>query len=418
MNIAVYHNLISGGNKKSLYHTVQGFKRMGHRVTVYNLNISDESFAPLHEVADEVKTFHVPAPSFLRPFKLLAPLFQPLQLIPLWRVNRRIALMINRSDHDFVWVANCFVTQHPLILRYLKKPHVLYTAEHLRQYYDKVLWKYPASGYNKGGIVPTFKQLCLHSLVALRAQVDQWAIARTNHILCNSYFTAESILRFYAKKARPLYLGVDVNSYCDQHLLRDNVVLSIGSFSPLKGHDLVLEAIAQIPRPQRPKLVIVADRVDKLSAKLYCETYARNNDIAIEIRMGISEKALIETYNRAKLTVCANILEPFGMVPHESMACGTPVVAVREGGFRESVIDGETGLLVDRDARSIAQAIEHLLRHTELLQKLSYNSVRYVQEKCTHGHYFANLEREIKAVAVSALPQGKQVLCSVTKLIR
>ena len=39
--------------------------------------------------------------------------------------------------------------------------------------------------------------------------------------------------------------------------------------------------------------------------------------------------------------------EDFGIVPVESQACGTPVVALDAGGARETVIDGETGVLVD-----------------------------------------------------------------------
>jgi glycosyltransferase involved in cell wall biosynthesis len=40
-------------------------------------------------------------------------------------------------------------------------------------------------------------------------------------------------------------------------------------------------------------------------------------------------------------------VEDFGMVPVEAQACGTPVVALREGGACETVVDGVTGVLVD-----------------------------------------------------------------------
>jgi glycosyltransferase involved in cell wall biosynthesis len=43
------------------------------------------------------------------------------------------------------------------------------------------------------------------------------------------------------------------------------------------------------------------------------------------------------------------------------MACGTPVIAVREGGVRETVLDGETGFLVDRDVAAFAEATKELL---------------------------------------------------------
>lgn len=38
--------------------------------------------------------------------------------------------------------------------------------------------------------------------------------------------------------------------------------------------------------------------------------------------------------------------EDFGMVALESMSCGVPVIGVNEGGIKETVIDGETGILI------------------------------------------------------------------------
>ena len=43
-------------------------------------------------------------------------------------------------------------------------------------------------------------------------------------------------------------------------------------------------------------------------------------------------------------------VEDFGLVPVEAQACGRPVVALAEGGALESVIDGETGVLVADDS--------------------------------------------------------------------
>jgi len=59
--------------------------------------------------------------------------------------------------------------------------------------------------------------------------------------------------------------------------------------------------------------------------------------------------------------------EPFGRVLIEAMALGRPLIAPREGGPREIVVDGETGLLVQpRDAGALADAITRLVTDPEL----------------------------------------------------
>ncbi|MFO1429901.1 MAG: glycosyltransferase family 4 protein [Candidatus Competibacteraceae bacterium] len=395
MKIAVFHNLMSGGNKKFLYHTVKGFKQYGHRVTVYNLSISNERFSSLKDFADEIVTqplFPVEPTGLL---KLVAPPLQILQLAPLLQANRRIATAINQGDYDIVWVVNCFLTQHPLVLRYLEKPYILYTAEHFRAYYDRVLWRRPQQLCGKGKLGLTLRQLYLRSAVAARAQVDKLAMAQVTNVYCNSYFTAENIMRYYAVPAQPIYPGVDIAEYRELDIPRENLVLSVGAFSPLKGHDFVLEALTTIRPEKRPKLVIIADRVDSLAERHRCESFAKDHSVDLEIMTNITEENLVAVFNRAKLTLCANILEPFGMVPHESMACGTPVVAVREGGFRETVIDGQTGMLVPRDPKSMGEAVSHLLEDEELRRTLCRNGVAHVRRHHTHAHYFAQVEEAL-----------------------
>lgn len=45
-------------------------------------------------------------------------------------------------------------------------------------------------------------------------------------------------------------------------------------------------------------------------------------------------------------TICVSKNEDFGMVAIESMSCGVPVIAVDEGGYRETMVAGETGYLI------------------------------------------------------------------------
>jgi glycosyltransferase involved in cell wall biosynthesis len=84
----------------------------------------------------------------------------------------------------------------------------------------------------------------------------------------------------------------------------------------------------------------------------------------------VSDETLLQLYNRAQVVACASILEPFGLVPLEAMACAAPVVAVAEGGLRESVVPGVTGYLVDRSPVEFGQAIARLVTDPALARRM------------------------------------------------
>ncbi len=74
---------------------------------------------------------------------------------------------------------------------------------------------------------------------------------------------------------------------------------------------------------------------------------------------------------------------PFGLVALESMACGTPVVAVSEGGVRETVVPGETGLLVERDPDGFASALIALLGNPARRDEMGRKGVAHVSSAWT-----------------------------------
>ena len=66
----------------------------------------------------------------------------------------------------------------------------------------------------------------------------------------------------------------------------------------------------------------------------------------------VSDKELIDYYRKAKVTCIAAHDEPFGLTSIESQSCGTPVVTVNEGGPEETIIEGETGYISNRNEKT------------------------------------------------------------------
>src|ERR1044072_6349708 len=84
---------------------------------------------------------------------------------------------------------------------------------------------------------------------------------------------------------------------------------------------------------------------------------------------------------RAALFIYSSRREPCGLAPLEANSCGTPVVAVAEGGVRETVKDGLNGFLVDSEPEAIARAINRLLGDAELAKNMGDRACQYVRQE-------------------------------------
>jgi glycosyltransferase involved in cell wall biosynthesis len=63
-------------------------------------------------------------------------------------------------------------------------------------------------------------------------------------------------------------------------------------------------------------------------------------------------------------------------VPIEAFACGTPVIALSEGGYRETVIDGRNGFLLGNSSSEWAACLESLSKNPSRYVELCRNARR------------------------------------------
>jgi D-inositol-3-phosphate glycosyltransferase len=103
--------------------------------------------------------------------------------------------------------------------------------------------------------------------------------------------------------------------------------------------------------------------------------------------------------------------EPFGIVPLEAMACGTPVIAAAVGGMLDSVVHGDTGLHVPpRDPRAIADAVCALMGDRALWRRLSEGGVRRAQTLYGWDRVAAETLGVYRAVTRQSLPVKEVVV--------
>lgn len=152
--------------------------------------------------------------------------------------------------------------------------------------------------------------------------------------------------RLARRKSHLIYAGVDSELFSPIQKERDDKlnVLFVGQIMPEKGIDVLVDAVISANRRRPVHLKIVGE--GHLKRQLQQKTNGLN---CIEWAGFVKEQARIaEFYRKADLTVLPTRWdEGFSLVPIESMACGTPVLATCKGGNPEIVVDQKTGYLIN-----------------------------------------------------------------------
>jgi glycosyltransferase involved in cell wall biosynthesis len=405
LRIAVWHNLPSGGGKRALYDHVRGLLERGHAVEAWCPPTADQEYLPLGRlVTEHVIPFEWQQPPARLPHsRLLWQYRQPLAMMRGMDEHcRRCAAEINAGGFDLLLANPCRLFRTTPIGRYVKGPKALYLQEPARWLYEAmpqlpwVAQPVPdtllSATYWKDYLRDFFK------VQGLRVQArEELMNARAyDAILVNSLFSRESVLRSYGLNARVCYLGVDTERFVHRQLPREQFVVGIGAIVPEKNIALVIEALGRVPAP-RPRLVWVAN-VAEPSHLEELKRLASGLDVEAEFKVNVSDEQLIEILNRGLMMVYAPRLEPFGFAPLEANACGMPVVAVAEGGVRETVEHGVNGLLVRHDAGEMAEAIRLLSEDKRYAAELGRNGCRIVREKWSLNSAIDNLERSLSEV--------------------
>lgn len=402
MKIAIFHNLPSGGAKRALYTFVKYLKNAGHQVDVHVPSTADENYLPLKGLVDGFHVYPVRrtmAGVISSSVRHRLPTYASSLLADLKRTQEQIAQEINGGPYDVAFAEQDQYTAAPFVLRYLKKPTVYFCQQPCRM--EEAVPEGQGRFRQSMDTLPTYKKRWRAHLKSQLPKIDKANAHYAKYVLANSYFSRESIQRAYGLNAYVCYLGIDTALFRPLALPKENFVLSVGSCGPPKGHDFAIRALSLLDKPTRPKMVIAGNAVDP-EWEAYLVQLAAGLGVDLAIKKLIPDSELVRLYNTAKVFVYSTFLEPFGLAPVEAMACGTPVVAVKEGGVRESVVHDETGFLTDRDEETFAAALRELLPNDRLREQMGARGVEAVKGFWTLEHAGARLAAHLKRAAGAA----------------
>jgi glycosyltransferase involved in cell wall biosynthesis len=186
----------------------------------------------------------------------------------------------------------------------------------------------------------------MRPIMARLARWDRDTAGRAERYVAISHYVAGRIRRYYNREASVVYPPVDTMFFRPDGAAPERCALIVSALVPYKRIDIAIDACALAGIPLR----IVGDGPDRTALE------ARAGGRA-EFLGRLSDEEVREHYRRASVVLLPGE-EDFGIVPLEAQACGRPVVAFGRGGACETVIDRETGLLVnDLSPRTFADAI-------------------------------------------------------------
>ncbi|MGH9665105.1 MAG: glycosyltransferase [Bryobacteraceae bacterium] len=170
-----------------------------------------------------------------------------------------------------------------------------------------------------------------------------------------------------------LYPGVDTRRLTPSGASSRNFLVP-GRIMWTKNLELAIDAFRLLLQ-RRPDLagftLTIAGHVDRKSAHYYEMLQARAAECPqIVFRTGLSDEMLFALLDSAYALVYPPFNEDWGLIPLEGMAFEKPLIAVNRGGPSETVIDGESGLLVEPNPEKFAAAIEMFAGNPELVRRM------------------------------------------------
>jgi len=397
MKIAVFHNLPSGGAKRALYNLVKCLAKAGHVLDAFIPSTADEGFCPLRDVVSGYRIFPVRQTTIVTTALALRRSLQLGRcLMEQERTQKSIADAINSGSYDVVFSEQDYWTLSPFVLKFLAGPSLYYCQQPNR---SQEAFVQMIAGSGAGTRRTKWLRRKRDDFrERQRVDHDKQNASFASYIATNSYFSRENILRAYGRDAFVSYLGTDVDLFRPLSLPRDNYVLSVGSCMIHKGYDFLICSLSMIDASIRPSLLIASNMTDA-AWEAHLHRLAAKLGVDLHFKKCISDLDLVLLYNRARLFVYAPYLEPFGLAPLEAMACRTPVIAVKEGGVRESVLHDETGILTERDEEAFALATTELLRDDAQRERLASRGLEVVQSFWTWTHAAERLDRHLRRAA-------------------
>ncbi len=342
MKIAIFHNYMDNIGGAEIV-TLTLARELG--ADIYTTNIDFKKIKKMGFNPDKLKIHSIGK------LPLNAPFRQQLALYKFRKLNLK-------KKYDFYIIAGDWAMSGAVN----NKPNLWYVHSPIREIWDSYK-------YVRNKIVPTPIQPIFDVWVKFNRYLNKKYIKHAQKIVCNSKNTQARIKKFLNKNAIVINPPIETRKY--QYKKPQNYWLSVNRLFAAKRVDMQIRAFQKLPNE---KLIIIGSYEKSRHFQQYAKYINSIKPKNIKILSWVNQKDLLKLYSHCKGFITSAIDEDFGMTPVEAMACGKPVIAPNEGGYKETVIDGVTGKLIDDiNEDKLVQAIR------KINQQLKKNPDKYKQ---------------------------------------
>ncbi len=216
--------------------------------------------------------------------------------------------------------------------------------------------------------LPFFKKIIVKLTLKYIRKFDLKTQSRVDYFIANSHFVANRIKKTYGRDSTVIYPPIDTELF-QPHFKKENFYLTACRLVKYKKTKLIVEAFNKNGK----NLVVIGDG----------EEFETIKKIALPNIKPLgyqSNEVLLDYMQRAKAFIYMAV-EDFGIVPIEAMSCGTPVIALNDGGTKESVVDGVTGVKFETQSmESLNKSLEEFEKMHFEPQKIRDHSLNFSQQ--------------------------------------
>lgn len=221
---------------------------------------------------------------------------------------------------------------------------------------------------------------------SLNKRLVEWTLAKANVICSTSHIMAHETNKYTTKNVYVTPFGVDLSIFKQDPQLKEDDVVTIGTVKALSdkyGIADLIKAFAKVHgEVSNTKLLIVGDGPQRKEYEQLAEELHISDVTTFTGRVPNHEVPNFINKMNIFAVPSTEDSESFGVAAVEAMACGVPVVVSNVGGLPEVVIDGETGLIVEKEnPEQLAQAFLSMINDRDKCETMGLHGIAHVKEK-------------------------------------